>query len=563
MLVLLIGLAYTQIVMHERYRTMSEGNRLKVVPLMAPRGTVFDRNGEAMVKDVLSFKVFIVYNQISDMDSMANVLSSVLEMPEEEIVSTIRKSRRQSYTPLLVADDIGIEKAIHIEEIGMDYPGLLLEVSAKREYLYSKSAANALGYLGLINRAEFERLKPYGYRINDLVGRSGIERYYDEYLRGKHGGKQLEVDHRGREASILGLKEPVPGKDVRLTLDARLQEYCDALLKDKRGAILVMDPDTGELLVMASAPSYDPKVFIDSTRNEERNALIKDEAKVYPLVNRAHAASYPPGSVFKVVGATAALETGAITPETTFNCPGYLALGRTRFKCWRKTGHGTLPLKEAIKHSCNVYFFRLGLLLGVEKIAEYAELFGFGSRTGIDLPGERRGTLPSRIWKKKRINDSWYKGDTVNYSIGQGYLLCSPLQLARMIAVFANGGYLVRPHLAMKVGDVDVNITSRDYLGISPENLQTVREGLRKVVNDPRGTGMKAKLGNIVVAGKTGTAQTAKRKSHGWFIGFAPYEDPQLVVVVFDEYGGKGGYYAAGTAGKVFKEAGRLGLLGK
>ncbi|MEA3489189.1 MAG: penicillin-binding protein 2, partial [Candidatus Omnitrophota bacterium] len=553
LVVLLAGLAYIQVFRHARYSLMSEENRLKIVPYGAPRGCIFDRNDEALVKDVISFNISVIYSRIRDKASLADVLSSILGAPKEGIETNIKKARMRPYTPACVAEDVGIEKAIHAEELSMDHPGLMLEVSAKRRYMYGRVASNILGYLGMINRSEFERLKPYGYRMNDLVGKDGIEKYYDEYLRGTHGGKQIEVDYRGREAKTLGFREPVPGKDIHLTIDLELQRFCDGLLENKRGAILAMDPDSGSILAMASAPSYDPSIFIDRKRRSKVRDILKD--KNYPLLNRSISGVYPPGSIFKVVIAAGALETGVSSPETVFFCPGYLKLGRATFRCWRKNGHGEQDLKEAIKNSCNVYFFRLGLLLGAEKIAEYARKFGFGSSTGIDLPGERGGTLPDPGWKKKRFKEKWYKGDTVNYSIGQGYLLCTPVQIARAISVFANGGYLVRPYVVSGIGGIPLSASGKVDLDISPKNLETVRQGLKKVVNDPRGTGMKARLKDVVVAGKTGTAQTSKGKSHGWFMGFAPFEQPRLTVVIFDEYGGKGGYYAAETAGMVFKKA--------
>lgn len=557
--VVIAGLAYNQIAMHERYRLMSEENRLKVIPLMAPRGSIYDRDGRALVKDALSFKVSIIYNRIKNKESLKKVLSSALGLPGEEIDKVIEKSRRQPFSPTPVAEDIGIEKAIHIEEAGIDHPGLLLEVSAKREYMRGDAASNLLGYLGFINRSEFDRLKHYGYKINDLIGRDGVEKCYDNYLRGTHGGKQIEVDHRGREVVTLGFKEPVPGKDIQLTLDANLQEFCDELLEGKKGAIIAMNPQTGEILAMSSAPSYDPMIFIDPSRRKEVASLLRD--RNYPLVNRAIAGAYAPGSVFKPVIATGALETKAATKVTTFECPGYFTLGRATFRCWRESGHGAQTVTEAIKNSCNVYFFRLGLLLGAERIAEFAEKLGFGRKTGIDLPGERSKEVPSPSWKKKHLSDKWYKGDTVNYSIGQGYLLVSPLQVARMMSVFANGGYLVKPYVVSKVSGVSVASQERLSLGLSRETLSIVREGLERVVNDPYGTGMKARQRKVTVAGKTGTAQTSRGISHGWFAGFAPFKEAKLTVVVFDEYGGKGGYYAAETAGRVFKKAYELGLL--
>lgn len=557
--VVFLGLVYTQLWMSERYREMSEGNRLKVVPLVAPRGTIYDSTGEDMVKDVLSFNVSVIYSRIEKMDSLVDVLSFTLDLPAEEVADKIKKSRRSPYTPYNIISDVGIEKAIHIEEVSVDHPGLSLEVTSKREYLHGGVASSVLGYLGLINRSEFERLRPYGFRMNDSIGRSGVEKEYDNYLRGRHGGKQVEVDHRGREVMVLGLKEPAPGKSVQLTVNLQLQKFCDELLEDKRGSIIAMNPSTGAIVAMASAPAYDPNIFVDRKRNDEAVAVLKDEE--YPLLNRAISGAYPPGSVFKVVVALASLDTGTTAPSTVFGCVGKFILGGRAFHCWKEYGHGEQALTDAIKNSCNVYFWRMGLLVGVDNIADYAARFGIGSETGIDLPGEVSGILPSAGWKKKNLKERWYRGETLNYAVGQGYMLCTPLQITRMISVFANGGYLVRPYIVEKIGDIPLAPSEKVKLDISRSNLDVVRRGMRKVVNDKRGTGMKARQKGVIVAGKTGTAQTSKRKSHGWFGGFAPFNDAKLTVVVFDEYGGKGGYYAAETAGKVFHKAKELGLL--
>jgi penicillin-binding protein 2 len=556
---LTVGLFYTQIISHEKYRIMSEENRLKVVPMMAPRGSILDRNGKPLVKDVLSFNAAIIYSQIKNKEALVKFLSSILGESEGKIWERVEKGRSRPYSLTVVAEDIGIEKATYLEELETNYPGFILDVSTRRRYLYGKTASNILGYLGLINRAEFERLKQYGYRINDVVGRDGVEKNYDQYLRGTHGGKQIEVDSVGREMTTMGYKEPLPGKNVYLAIDLELQKYCDSLLEGKRGAILAMDPSSGEILAMSSAPGYDPEIFISRKKPGSVKAVLED--KDYPLLNRAISGAYPPGSIFKVVVATGALETGKAVPGTEFSCSGEFYLGRQKFRCWRKGGHSIQVLTEAIKNSCNVYFYRLGLVLGVDSMAKFAGKFGFGAQTGIDLPGESEGVLPSRKWKRKHLNEQWFRGETVNYAIGQGYLLCTPLQVAQMMSAFANKGSLVKPYLVKKVGEVDTASFVETKLDVSPESMETVRQGLWKVVNDPRGTGMKARLEDVAVAGKTGTAQTAKKKTHGWFAGFAPFDDPKLTVVVFDEYGGKGGYYAAGTAGKVFQKAKELELL--
>ncbi|MCK5451166.1 MAG: hypothetical protein KAI70_05330, partial [Candidatus Omnitrophica bacterium] len=288
----MMGLINIQIFHHEKYRIMSEENRLKVVPLMAPRGRILDRKGEILVKDVLSFNASVIYGRIKNMDLLTNFLSTILELSEKEISDKIKKARTMPYSPVCVVSDIGTEKAVQLEESREDYPGFLLEVSTMRKYGYERTAASLLGYLGFINRSEFDKLRHYGYRINDLKGKGGVEKYYDDYLRGKHGGKQIEVDHRGRESTILGFKEPTPGLDVHLTIDVELQEFCDDLLKDKRGAIIVMDPNTGAVLTMASAPAYDPNIFIDGSRSAEVISLLKNNK--YPLINRAISGAYPP-----------------------------------------------------------------------------------------------------------------------------------------------------------------------------------------------------------------------------------------------------------------------------
>lgn len=556
---LLSGLVYTQICRYETYKVMSEGNRLRVTPLIAPRGAIYDRNGEVLVKDILSFNASVIYSRIKDAAALINILSDVLDVRRNTIETGIKKSALEPYSPVCVVPDIGTKGAIRLEEIGSDYPGLFLQVSTKRKYTDGNRAANILGYLGLINSSEFEKLRHYGYQMNDLVGRDGIEKYYDNYLRGVHGGKQVEVDHLGREIATLGYKEPIPGRDVHLTIDTALQKFCHELLKDRQGAIIAVKPVTGAVLAMVSAPSYDPEIFTDSKRSGEISALL-DEKK-YPLLNRGISGTYPPGSIFKLVIAAGALETRKATSETAATCTGILKLGKAAFHCWRENGHGEQKMIEAIKNSCNVYFYRLGLLLGVDDIAAYAQKFGFGEYSGIDLPGEVKGIAPTRKWKKNRFNARWYRGETVNYAIGQGYLSITPIQITRMISVFANGGYLVKPHLIKQIGNVDISGHDRIDLYISRGTMKTVREGLKKCVNDRTGTGMKARLSKVIVAGKTGTAQTSRGESHGWFGGFAPFDNAKLVVMVFDEYGGKGGYYAAETAGKVFAEALRLGIL--
>ena len=559
LLVTIGGLVFVQIVMNERYRAMSEDNRLKIVPLSAPRGTISDRNGQDMVKDELSFNVSVKYVRNKDNGVFLQDLSSALGVKEDVLEKEFATARKQPFVPRVVSRDVGIEKAIRVAEMGTDYPGLILEVASKRRYLEKRSSASFLGYVGLINREEFQYLKPYGFRMDDLMGRSGLEKYYDDYLRGKRGGKQVEVDNRGREVTVLGLKEPVPGKPLQLTVDVRLQEFCDGLLEGRSGVIVAMSPETGEIFALSSAPSYDPNAFVGPGRGKEVAGLLKD--KKYPLLNRAISGVYPLGSVFKLPVAVAGLETGAISSTTSFNCSGSITSGGRVFHCWKKSGHGDLDVKEALKVSCNVFFWKTGLSLGPDRIAEYASKMGMGSLTGIDLPFESAGTLPTESWKRKVMKSPWYSGETMNYSVGQGYLLCTPIQVARMVSVLANKGYLVKPYIVDNIDGLSVASSEKIPLGLSASTLDMVREGMKKAVNDRRGTAMKAVQKDFIVAGKTGTAQTSRDEDHGWFAGFSPFDKAKLTVVVFHEYGGKGGRFPAKSAGKIFLKAKEIGII--
>jgi penicillin-binding protein 2 len=492
-------------------------------------------------------------------DGLVGELSSLLGIKKDILDKEFREARRRPFSHHVVARDIGIDKAIRVAEMGIDHPGLRLDVVSKRRYSQGKSASCFLGYVGFINREEFQSLKPYGFRMDDLVGRAGLERQYDDYLRGKHGGKQVEVDNRGREVRVLGLKEPVPGKSLRLTIDMRLQRFCDELMEGRDGAIVAMSSDTGEILALSSSPAYDPNAFMDPARSSEVISILRDTK--HPLLNRTITGTYPSGSVFKLVVALAALETGEISSLTHYNCSGKIMLGSRTFNCWRKEGHGDVEITEAIKVSCNVFFGRAGLALGPDRIALYASKMGIGDLSGIDLPFEAAGLLPSESWKKKAMKDAWYRGDTLNYSVGQGYLLNTPMQIARMTSVIANGGDLVRPYIVEDIEGISVARREIVPLNISEKNLNVIREGMRLAVNDRRGTAMKARQKEIVAAGKTGTAQTSREGDHGWFAGFAPFEEPKLTVVVFDEYGGKGGYFPAESAGKIFLKARELGII--
>jgi len=375
------------------------------------------------------------------------------------------------------------------------------------------------------------------------------------------GGMQVEIDSLGRQRRLLHIKEPVPGKELHLTIDLGLQKYCDEMLDSKRGSIIAMNPKNGEVLALISKPNFDPSIFIKSGKKTDAIQILSNREGEYPLLNRAISCSYPPGSIFKIVVMSAALETKKISALTSFTCNGVFKLSKSIFRCWKEEGHGNQAVEEALKNSCNVYFYQLGLHTGVESIARYAKKMGFGSSTGIDLPGEVEGLVPSSQWKRSTKKESWYPGDTVNYSIGQGYLLVTPIQVACMMSIVANGGYLIKPYIVEGIGDIKIAEPKKISVEFSDETIKLLRSSTKKVVNDKRGTGMKAKIKDIVVAGKTGTAQNPKGKAHGWFSGYAPFEDPKICVVVFIEYGGKGGVEASIFARKVIEKARERGLL--
>ncbi|MCX5679955.1 MAG: penicillin-binding protein 2, partial [Candidatus Omnitrophica bacterium] len=476
------------------------------------------------------------------------------------IEKALAKARRKPYAPVAIVEDINMEKAIALEESGSDIPGLRIETRSKRDYVYKNSGAHIFGYLSEITEAECIDMKDYGYRPGDLIGRSGVEKYYESYLRGVDGGTQIEVDNRGKETRSLGVKEPSSGKDIYLTIDKSMQLACDKLLGERKGAAIVMDPRSGEILALASHPAFDPNIFVRPDTSQERLKLLRDKVG-RPMSDRAISGLYPPGSVFKIVTATAGLESNRISKNTQFTCNGSYRLGKAKFDCWKKEGHGPQNIVGGLKYSCNVFFYNTGRVVGVDLIENYTKLFGFGKLTGIDLPDEVKGIAPGRKWKLMHRKASWYEGETINYAIGQGYLMVTPIQILNMMATVANNGMIINPHVVKRIGDDFVSVQKPKRLGIRDSTLRIIRQGLFEVVNGEHGTGSRAVTEGVIAAGKTGTAENPLGKTHAWFSGFAPFDDPKICVVVFLEHGGKGGLEPAGIAGGIFKEAKDRGYL--
>lgn len=558
---LIIGLVYMQAFRFFYYSKLSKNNAIRIVPIDGPRGIIFDRNRIPLVTNRLSFDVAIVYQELKDKEKLIRLLNDLLGLSREAIRRSLEKARLKApYAPVTIVEDVDKEKAFCLEEASFDTRGLVVETRSKRHYIYNEVGGHIFGYLSEISEKELENLRDYGYRIKNLVGRSGLEKYYNTYLTGLDGGTQIEVDNKGRQTRILGLKEPASGKDLHLTIDITLQSLCDKLLGEQNGAIIVMNPQNGEVLALVSHPTFDPNVFVRPDASIERLKLLRDEIG-HPLLNRAISGLYAPGSVFKVVIASGALEAKRITAHTHFFCGGSYKLGNANFDCWKESGHASQEVTSALANSCNVFFYQTGRAMGVDSIEAFAKLFGFGKPTGIDLPDEAQGLVPGRLWKRLYRRDNWYEGETVNYAIGQGYLLVTPIQILQMMAAMANGGSLARPYIVRRIESTDISNVKTRYLGLKPDVIQKIREGLAKVVNSENGTGRRAKVEGLVIAGKTGTAENPQGRTHAFFCGFAPFDDPKICLVVFLEHGGKGGLEPAQIAKTLFEEAKNKGYI--
>ena len=558
--VLALGLVYTQIVRFPYYSRLSRDNAIRIIPIEGPRGTIYDRNKVALVGDRISYNVAVVYQELRNREKLIRLLSTLLDVPRKNIENAIDRSARRPYAPVTIVEDIDKDKAFMLEEESFDIRGLVVETRSIRNYAYNSTGSHVFGYLSEISEQELENLKEYGYRAKDLVGRDGLEKYYDNDLAGVDGGIQIQVDNKGRQVGVLGYKDPKKGKDLYLTIDINMQKVCDNALEGKAGAIIVMDPNTGEVLALSSSPSYDPNIFVKPEESQERLRLLRDEAQ-YPLLNRAISGIYPPGSVFKVVISSAALQLKRISGQTHFNCTGTYILGRAQFDCWKEGGHGQQNVTEALMNSCNVFFYNTGRALGVDNIEDFTHKFGFGKKTDIDLPDEAKGIVPGRLWKKTHKKDVWYEGETINYAIGQGYLLVTPIQVLEMMSVMANKGSLVKPYIVSRIDSEDTAKTERQNTGMNDNVIKTVRGGLYNVVNGENGTGKRAKLEGVAVAGKTGTAQNPLGRTHAWFTGFAPFDNAKICLVVFLEHGGKGGLEPSEIAKEIFEEARKRGYL--
>ncbi len=534
------------------YRSLSERNRIRVIYLEAPRGQIFDRNGVVLATSRLSFNCSVFPREAKKkMDESLEAVALLMGADAEALKRSVSRKKPGVFNTVLVSEDISQEEAIAIEERLDSLPGFMIETRPVREYPLAEASAHLVGYTGPVTEEEVGGLGLYGYHLFEWLGREGLEKSYEAYLHGFSGGLQIETDNRGKLLRALGVKEPKEGKDLHLTVDARLQTTVQELLGAQRGAVIVMNVQDGDILSLNSSPSFDPNLFSSRKGRKDVDKYLQGEGS--PMVNRAIQGGFPPGSIFKIITALAALETGKASPGTTFNCSGYLSIGGKLFHCWKETGHGAQGMTEAFAHSCNVYFYHLGLLSGPDKIFQKSLDLGLAQLTGVDLAGEKEGFVPSKEWKRSRRHENWFTGETANLAIGQGYLQVTPIQAVAMVAAVATEGRKARPHLVDRIERTNVAEKSVKYTRTPAAHWLAVKRGLHAVINSDSGTGRLARVPNLSIAGKTGTAESGQDKSHAWFVGFAPEEDPKIAMVVFLEHGGRGGVSAATMAAQIFK----------
>jgi len=566
--VLLLILSYywkVQILDYRKFWGLAEANRTRSRVLSAPRGLIRDRTGEVLADNRASFKVSLVRESVKNDAVLFPAISKLLGISEAELRSRVERYRNLPlFEPVVIKDGLEPEEIAPIEARRLEFPELEIAAEPKRWYPKKTLAAHVLGYLQERSPEEIRDNPERNLRLGDMGGRAGLERQYDDRLTGEDGSVIEIVDSLGRKRGEKATQLPTQGRDIHLSISSPLQAKAEELLGEREGAIVALDPSTGEILALASYPTYDPNRFISRFTPEEWVQLVNDPAS--PLENRAIRGLYAPGSIFKIVMALAGLDLGYVTDQTAVYCNGSILIYGTSRACWFPQGHGSMNLVNAIKNSCNVYFYTLGRQMGIDPIAVSAEKMGLGRKTGLDIPGEKEGLVPSAEWKMKALKTAWYPGETISVAIGQGQLQVTPLQIAALTAIVANRGRRVEPRLIL-------NPEGRRSQGTpetaSPapfkrETFESVIEGMWKSVND-QGTGQGARVPGLDICGKTGSTQVVSReradmlakagkpiKTHSWFSGFAPRDKPRIVVTVLVEFGGGGGAIAGPLAGQMF-----------
>ena len=577
--VFVIRLFQLQILEGADLASRSQRNSVRTLRLEAPRGDIVDREGRVLATNRPAFRLQVIPDEIRPRTSTYSVLGHLLGRSGDELAARVGQPRgRKRFQPVVLEGDLSYEQRARVETHRFALPGVVTDMTPHRIYVEADYAAHVLGSIGQIGTRELQSPEFSGYRAGEVIGKDGLEAKLEFHLRGDPGGRNVVVDVAGEEVDVVDEVDPVPGGRLVLTLDLDIQRVAEQVFKstdsekpDVMGALVAMDPRTGEILALVSSPAYDPNVFSGGIDSETWSNLMGDESR--PLTNRAISDQYPPGSTYKPIVAIAGLSEGILDPHEKVNCPGHYRLGNRVYRCWKHEGHGDVNLETALRGSCDVYFYKLGLELGIDVIAEYANRLGLGKVTGIELPGERPGLVPTRSWKEKARGESWIKGETVSASIGQGYNLATPIQLAQAYSIIANGGTAPAPYLIKQLETWDGRViegpTRRSVHGadVDPAVLEPVRRALVSAVEGPDATGTLAQVEGVEVAGKTATSQVVGLnfvkglkpheipvgfRDHALFAAFAPAKEPEIVVVVVAEHAGSGGgVVAAPMAQKV------------
>jgi penicillin-binding protein 2 len=552
------------------HRTLSENNRVRLKRVNATRGLIYDRTGQLVVENRPSFDVVMVPEDARRPREVLERLGGFLNQDltdARQALTAASASHRPPFENVVLRRDVDWDTLVAVETRQIELPGVSMQIGPRRNYLYGTLAAHLLGYVGEVSVDELQRLT--GYQMGDTIGKYGLEKFWEDRLRGENGGQQVEVDAFGRKLRVLDEVPEKPGANIHLTLDIGLQQAAEEAMGDQEGSIVVLNPNDGAVLAMVSKPAFDPNMFARGINEDEWRVLTSDP--LHPLSNKAIQGQYPPGSTFKIVVATAALEQNVISPWQRVFCSGSMHYGNHEFHCWKKGGHGWVNLHEAIVGSCDVYFYQLGQRLGVDTIADYAHRYGLGAPTGIPLDHERGGTIPDQQWKRQRYGEPWYSGETLSVAVGQGYVTATPLQMASVIATVAAGGVRHRPHYLAELDSADGEAATvpaeATKLGLKSATLSQLKSALRDVVESEHGTGKKARVEGIEVAGKTGTSQAVRLKTdrkvnqqllpreqrdHAWFVSFAPVGAPEVAIACLIEHaGGGGGAMAAPVVQKV------------
>ena len=572
-LIILARLWFLQIHYGSKYRELADNNRVRMLDVVAPRGTILDREGRTLITNRPSFNIVWVKEDSPDPDEIIKKLSRIFN---EEIAVLLKRVREAAdnprHIPIMLKEDIDWKTLVYIENNHYELPGVRIEVLPRRDYLFNDLGSHMIGYLGQINMKELEERKGANYQSGDLLGKRGFEKLYEDELRGEKGTMYMEVDAHGFEQHQLKGKEPLSGNDLQLTIDLDLQLEAEKAIAGRAGAVVAMDVQSGRILAFASAPPVHLEDFVGGISTKNWQGLLNNIKR--PLVHKTIQGQYPPGSTYKIVTALAGLSKGAIDSKTVFYCSGSMRFGNRRYGCWKEGGHGPVSLHRALAESCDVYFYKVGLKVGVDSLEEYANRMGLGHKTGIDFEYEKSGLIPTAAWKKSAKGVSWQEGETLSIAIGQGFNLVTPLQVCQMTSALANGGILYKPFLIEKIIDPEGHVIKEfepiidvELIGME-KNFELIGKGLVGAVNDRHGTGKAARLKDITVAGKTGTAQVVtmekykeveeedvkyKHRDHAWFTSFAPAENPEIAVTVLVEHGGHGGSAAAPVAKKILE----------